>query len=195
MNKWMMVGTAMAVALAACSKPNDEADNNTGAIGNAAMSDNTAADADASASATAPVAAGDFANMVAASDRFEIESGRLAASKASSAEVKSFAQMLVTDHQKSSAELKTVASQSSPAIVPDDEIDPEKQGMLGMLQSANGADFDRQFIDQQIAAHEKALSLLQNYAAAGDNEALRGFATKAATVVQGHLDKARSLKK
>lgn len=192
MKKPILLGTAaLALTLAACGKSDENMtnvamDNMTGEANTTAV---------ANASATAPVGASDFANMVAASDHYEIEAGKLAADKAASADVKAFGQMLVTAHTQSTADLRAAASQASPAITPNDALDAEKQGMLAGLQSASGADFDRKFLDQQTTAHEKALSLLQNYAAAGDNEELKGFATKAVAIVQGHLDKARSLQK
>lgn len=193
MNKRILTGTAaMALAVAACGKANNDATTNDLATDNMAMENATA---DANAAATAPVAAGDFANMAAASDHYEIEAGKLAASKASSADVKAFGQMLVDAHTKSTADLKAAASQSTPPVAPNDALDAEKQGMLDMLQSASGADFDSQFLSQQIMAHEKALGLLQGYAAGGDNEALKAFAAKTAPAVQEHLDKARTLKK
>jgi hypothetical protein len=38
-------------------------------------------------------------------------------------------------------------------------------------------------------AAQKALDLLRQYEAGGDNQALKDFAAKASTVVQAHLDK------
>lgn len=192
MKTQILCTAALALAMAACSKPNDEVNNV--ADDNMAMDNTMSADANATAAVTVP-AASDFANQVAASDRFEIESGKVAADKASSADVKAFAQMLVTDHTKSTADLKAAGSGSNPPIVPNDMLDAEKDGMLATLKSAGGADFDGQFLDQQITAHQKALDLLNAYAAGGSNDALKAFATKAVPIVQGHLDKARALKK
>ena len=61
--------------------------------------------------------------------------------------------------------------------------------LIAALKNASGADFDRAFIDQQKQAHQKALDLLRQYQAGGDNQALKDFAAKASTVVQAHLDK------
>jgi putative membrane protein len=180
---------SIALALAACDRADETAISNE--TDNASLAN---ASGGGDSNATAPVAAADFVNQVAASDRFEIESGQLAANKATSAEVKTFAQMLVRDHQKSTADLKAAAAQATPQLTPDPALDAEKQGMLSGLQAANGADFDRLFIEQQLAAHEKALALLQSYSAGGDSESLRGFAAQAASVVEGHLEKVRGLR-
>jgi putative membrane protein len=151
------------------------------------------ADANMAAGAAMPTDAAGFANAVAASDMFEIESARLAAAQASSADITSFASTLETDHTTSTADLKAAAQESGLTVSP--ALDAEKQGMLDSLRAAKGEDFDRLFVDQQTTAHQKALSLLQNYSSAGDNAALKGFATKATAVVQGHLDHVNGIKK
>ena len=48
--------------------------------------------------------------------------------------------------------------------------------MLDQLKAANGADFDRVFIDQQTNAHQKALAMLQNYVGNGNSQPLKDFA-------------------
>ena len=69
----------------------------------------------------------------------------------------------------------------------------EQQANLDKLKAASGSEFDRMFAEQQVAAHQKALDALRAYSAGGDAQPLREFATKAATVVEGHLEKARGL--
>ncbi len=140
--------------------------------------------------ATAPVhAAADFAAAVAASDLYEIESGQLAADKANSAELKSFAQMLVADHQKSTADLKAAAGSLNPPVTIAPMLDQEKLTMIDQLKKAPAGQFDQAFIDQQKQAHRKALDLLTSYQQSGDSQPLKDFAAKAAPVVQAHLDK------
>jgi putative membrane protein len=52
----------------------------------------------------------DFVKEVAISDLFEIESSKLAAQRASDEATKSFASKMVTDHTKTSTELKQAVS-------------------------------------------------------------------------------------
>jgi putative membrane protein len=128
-----------------------------------------------------------FANTVAGSDLFEIESGKLAEARASSPQLKAFAAQLIADHSKSSAMLKSVAAGagvSIPAALP-----PDLQSALGSLQMAKPQEFDAGFIDTQIQGHKKALEVLTQYAREGGSPALRQFALKAIPVVQSHLAK------
>ena len=183
---------AFALVTAACNnnQSSDDVSTDTNLAEDTAANDVLGAN---TTNAAMPTDASGFATNVAASDLYEIESAKLAADKASNADVKSFAQHLRTDHEKSSAELKTAAGSADISVTP--KLDAEKQGMLDQLKTAaKGADFDRLFIEQQKTAHQKALSLLQGYSSGGDNAALKGFATKTSTVVKGHLDHANSIK-
>ena len=183
---------AFALAAAAC---NTETGNDVSTDVN--LSEDTAANdvlgANATANAAMPTDAAGFANAVAAADLYEVESARLAADKASNAEVKSLAQHIRTDHEKSTAELKTAAGTANITVAP--KLDAEKQGMLDQLKTAAaGAGFDRLYVEQQKTAHQKALDLLQGYSSGGDNEALKAFATKTSAAVKSHLDHANSIK-
>jgi putative membrane protein len=181
-------GAALALIVTACEKPADTTANN--AVENVDTGTNLAEN---NVAAVAPLPAAEFGNTIAASDMFEIESGKLAAEKGSSEAIKSFGSTLQTDHTKSTADLKAAAAKAEPAITPAPAMTAEQQGNLDKLNAASGAEFDKLFGEQQVAAHEKALATLQAYSAGGDVPALREFATKAATVVQGHLDKAHGL--
>jgi putative membrane protein len=154
--------------------------------------DNAANGPDGNELTTAPAAA-DFAAAVAASDLYEIQSGELAVDKAASAEVKSFAQMLIDDHKKSTIDLKSAVANASPPISVEPVLDQEKLTMIEELKKAPQGRFDHAFIDQQKQAHQKALDLLRQYESGGDNQALRDFAAKASGVVQSHLDRLKSM--
>jgi putative membrane protein len=113
---------------------------------------------------------------------------------AASAEVKDFAAMLVTDHTKSSTELKAIASKDNITLTPP-TLRPDMQSKIDALKAAKGEQFDTLYLSQQVPAHEEALKLHQGYAAGGDNEALKGFASKTSNVVSKHLEEARGMTK
>ena len=186
---------ALALAATACNNSSNEPANDLSTEPNLAedMSANDVLGGNAAADAAAtPTDASGFATAVAASDLYEIESSKLAASKSASTEVKELAGHLLTDHQKSTAELKTAASQAKVTVAP--ALDAEKQAMLGQLKAASGAEFDRLFVEQQKTAHGKALALLQSFARGGDSEPLKAFARKASGVVEGHIEHLNGLR-
>ena len=190
MTRTLLFPAVAALALAACGGNGAASDESLAPANEANATAEEAANAGESASS---MAAADFAAAIAASDMYEIESGRLAAEKASSADLKSFGQMLVTDHQKSTADLKTAAAEARPAVAVIPALEAEQQQMLDALRSASGAEFDRLFVDQQKQAHQKALDLLQRYSTEGDVEALKNFAGKASPIVKAHLDRVNSM--
>lgn len=178
---------ALALALSACnSEPaTDDLSTDVNLAEDAAAND-VLGGSDGGASAVLPTDAAGFANAAAASDLYEIESAKLALQKGTSAEVKSIAQMLEREHGKSMADLKAAAAQANVTVTP--ALDAEKQAMIDELKAASGADFDRTFLNQQRTAHQKALLLLQNYGASGDNDALKSFAGTVQPVIEKHAD-------
>ena len=187
---------ALALAAGACDRSGDSStDVTTNAVANDDAMANAALGADQSGtiSAALPSDATGFANAVAAGDLYEIESAKLALDKSASADVKGIAQMLQHDHEKSTADLKAIAAAGKLTLAP--AVDSEQQGLIDRLKGLNGADFDREFLSQQHMAHQKALTLLQNYAQVGDNDALKGFATKVQTIVKDHLDHLNAITK
>ena len=142
----------------------------------------------------APTTAQGFANAAAASDRFEVESSKLAASAASSAAVKAFAQKMISAHTASTAKLKSTTAGMSPAITADDTLAPDQQAKLDSLKALHGADFDAAYSAAQVEGHQKALHLLNAYAASGDTPALKTLASGMVPTVTAHLNMAKGLK-
>ncbi len=191
-----MTAATLALAIAACgdNRRSDDMTTDANLAEDTTMDDVLGANAASGneAAVALPTDAAGFATAAAATDLYEIESSTLAATKSSSAEVKELAGHIKTDHQKSTADLQAAAAGAGATVTP--AFDAEKQQMLAELKAANGAGFDRLYLEQQRSAHQKALSLLKSYAEGGDNEALKGFAKKSMPVIQGHLDHANRIK-
>lgn len=204
MHKPVTFGTAAALtfALAACGSADRSESSATDAN---AVTTNATADAglptgggnmttgaEAATPAATPTTAAEFAAAAGASDLFEITSSKLAATQAEGAQVKSYAAMMIKDHTKSTAELKTIASKENITLSPP-ALTPDMQSKVDALKAAKGASFDTLYLTQQVAGHESALKLHQGYAAGGDNAALKAFASKTAPIVSKHLDEARAM--
>jgi len=184
----------LAIAAAGCRGSSDNAANaSNDMMMNEAMANDMNMPSDMNM-AVAPMLASDFVTTVAGSDMYEIESGKLAQTMASNAELKAFGGMLVTDHGKSSADLKTAASEASPPVTPPATMPAGLRAKLDALKAAKGAEFDKLFVEQQKEGHQKALDALKSYASSGDQQSLTAFASKAVPVVQGHLDKLNAMK-
>lgn len=184
---------ASVTALAACGGGGDEA-NTTVAMDNSAMAtgDNMAMENMAGGAEMARNGQ-EYATMAAASDMYEIESSRIAVQKSQNAEVKAFAQMLITDHEKATADLKTAAQSAQPAITVTPALNAEQTMNIEALQAAGARDFDRIYLQQQVPAHEEAFAMVQGYAQSGDVPALKAHASTISGPIQQHLDKAKQL--
>lgn len=120
----------------------------------------------------------------------EVEAGKLALEKSSSADVKTFAQHMVTDHTKANQELTALAKKLD-IEVPDDAAltDKAKKAILEMRDES----FDKAYANNQVAAHEKTVELFQKEAASSDNAELKAFAAKTLPTLEAHLKMAKEL--
>ncbi len=156
----------------------------------------------AACSTTPPPAPVDFSNplmapgylaQAASSDQFEIQSGQLALQATQNPSVQQFATMIIRDHTNSTQMLMAAAS-AAHVPPPPPGMMPAQQAMIDQLRAAGtGYAFDRTFQQIQIAAHQQALALHQDYAARGDVPALRATAGEIVPVVQNHLAMAQAL--
>lgn len=135
----------------------------------------------------------DFADTAARSDAFEIAAAKLAGANAASARLKAFAREMVAAHTRSAATIKAAAARATPAITPDPKLTNEQMEKLAELGRRKGADFDRDYLMGQIDAHERALSLMKDYARHGDVASLKAAAAAIAPVVRRHLQHAKAL--
>jgi putative membrane protein len=115
----------------------------------------------------------------------EVQTGELAKSKASSDQAKQFGDHMVTDHTKTNDQLKQIVSSkqmdlpTAPAA--------KDQATLKRLQGMSGAQFDRAYLDSQIAGHKEAISAFQSEARSGRDPELKAFATATLPNLQEHL--------
>lgn len=199
MNRSLLLSGALAAALslAACGEraevvedgPVENASAESGVGSNPAsnaVQDAASGAVGAASAVTAGRTTGGFVTGAAMGDMFEIESSKIALEKAQSPDLKRYAQTMIDDHTRMSAELKTAAATAQGVTVPT-ALDERRQGMLDNLRQAPAAGFDEVYRNQQIASHRESLEFAQTYADAGDNAALKAHAVKGAPMIQNHL--------
>jgi len=193
MNKYFFaLGLSPAIALGACGGASEPVTTVDNVVANETVIPGNGAD-DNSAMASEAMSGQAFADAAAASDAYEIEAGKLAQQKATSQALKDFGGMMVTGHTGTTAKLKAAGAKATPAVTPNPALTDEQQSNLDTLREATGADFDSAYKSQQVVAHEKALTVMKDYAGAGTVPELKAFAGETAKAVQMHLDKIRSL--
>jgi putative membrane protein len=129
-----------------------------------------------------------FIKTVPGANSFEIESSKLALDKASSDDVKTFAQQMVTDHTKAGEDFKAALQQvqTTSSVTAGEEMQPKQAQQLKELQAASGKDFEAKYIMMQVEAHKEAVALFAAYADNGDDPALREFAKKTLPTLKMH---------
>jgi putative membrane protein len=130
-------------------------------------------------------------SRMAQADMAEIATGKLAAQKASSDEVKKYGQHMVDEHSKMLDEGKQVAQ--SKGVKPPAGPDKKHQSAMKKLQGLSGAGFDRQYMDQMVKDHQQVLKLAQREAKDGKDPEVKALAEKGAPHIQQHLDEAKKI--
>ncbi|MBB4067215.1 DUF4142 domain-containing protein [Gellertiella hungarica] len=133
-----------------------------------------------------------FASAVASSNQLEIVTSQMALKRASSSEVKSFAQQMIDDHTKAGEEFAAAVKQEG--LSAPEALMPKHQSMVQELEGASDADFDSAYIALQTAAHTEAVSIFRAYSDQPDSEALGAFAKKTLPTLEKHLEHVKTLK-
>lgn len=122
----------------------------------------------------------------------EVETGKLAIEKSSSPEIKKFAQMMVDDHSKGLAEVKTLASASGTELP--DGPDVKHKAAMVEFKTLKGDTFDSRYVKQAgVGDHEATEKLLKKTQAEAKDADLKALAAKMLPIVQAHLQHAQSL--
>jgi predicted outer membrane protein len=139
---------ALALALSVgCNR--DNASTNGTAVGTAGRAENGVSSGDR-----------DFVRDVATMNMAEIELARLASGQAAGADVKQFAQMMVTDHNGAAEKLKMYASQRNIALPA--QLDDKHRDLSKKLSEKQGLEFDRAYADAMVDAHQDFVNKLES---------------------------------
>ncbi len=136
----------------------------------------------------------DFVSQAAQSDMLEIATSKLAQSNGD-ASIKSFADEMVKDHTRTSAELKAMVGDNKITVTLPNMLDKAHQEKLDKMKKLQGADFVREYKSMQVSAHKDAVSLFERYGQGGDNAALKAWASKTLPALKHHLQMAQDLEK
>ena len=139
--------------------------------------------------AAAPVNDHLFAAAAAANDLAEITVCRLALQRASDAEVKKFAEMMINDHTRTTQELTRIAATQQLALPRMPDV--KDQAAADALSGLSGSQFDREFMKGQVAGHMCAVQLFQAEAERGADPNIKAFAAKFLPRIKEHLEMAR----
>ena len=134
-----------------------------------------------------------FMKDAAQAGNFEVQGSQLALTKASSAQVKTFAQQMIDDHTKAGQELATLAA--SKGVKLSNEPSIAEKAKLKLLGTHEGAKFDAKYAESVgVSAHEDAVKLFTKAASEAKDADVKAFAAKTLPTLQHHLQMAQDLK-
>lgn len=134
----------------------------------------------------------EYVKMAGSGDLYEIQSSQTVLQTTQDPKVRSFAQMMIQHHTKSTADVKAAAAKSRVKPKPPMLV-PAHAELVTQLKAETGTARDQTYIAQQKQAHGQALALHQSYAEGGTAPALKAAATKIVPVVQQHIDMLKTM--
>ena len=130
-------------------------------------------------------------------DSAEVAIGRYMAANTKNPAVKSYANLLVSDHGKGMKTVTRVESATSIAPQPpsNDTTAQETAHVLDHLRSLNGTDRDTAFVNHEIEDHQSDIAEARQMAATAQNPKVKSMLEGELPELQKHLDRAQSLSK
>ncbi len=138
-----------------------------------------------------------IASIVVTANQVDIDAGKLAARKASHADVKKFAQTMVTDHMGVNKQAKDLVAKLK--VTP--EANPTSKSLadggqtnVTSLKTLTGKAFDKAYIDHEVAYHTAVLEAVDKTLIPGaKNEELKALLVKVRPAFVAHLDHAKMI--
>jgi putative membrane protein len=130
--------------------------------------------------------ASNFAVTAANGGMMEVELGKIAQDKASSARVKAFGEMMVKDHTEANNNLKAIATSLNIAL-PDSVSDDTKKD-IDKMKMKKGKDFDKAYVDMMLNDHKKDIAEFRKCADNCSDSTVKSFAYNTLPVLEKHLD-------
>jgi len=127
----------------------------------------------------------DFAVKAAEDGMLELKAAELAATNASSSEVKNFAKQIIADHTKVNEELKSLALSKNitlPASLTD-----RCQRKYDKLAEKSGREFDQEFADLMVKEHKDLVDAYKKEADKGNDADMKAFAARSVPRLEHHL--------
>ncbi len=135
----------------------------------------------------------DFPQKAAMSGMTDMKLSKAAVEKAQNPAVKSYAQMMVSDHEKANANLMALAAKND--IKLPTELDKGDMEACAKVEAMEGADFDKAYMKKMVKNHRKSVALFQSAStSAGDPEVV-GFAKSTLPTLEQHLAEAEKIEK
>ena len=147
------------------------------------------------AGASAQVTDPQIAKIVVTANQVDIDAGKLAVSKSTNPEIKKFAQTMVTDHTGVNKQAVDLATKLG--VKPEDNDTAKSlasggQANLANLKTLKGKEFDKAYVDHEVAYHQAVLDAVDKTLIPGaKNDELKALLVKVRPAFVAHLEHAK----
>jgi putative membrane protein len=135
--------------------------------------------------------------IVLGANQIDMDYAKLALSKTKNKEVHDFAQQMMTDHSSLQKSVKDLGAKLNVTPADSDTAKSLKQQAADetkKLQALKGKDFDKAYIDNEVAYHQQVIDAVSKVLIPNaQNAELKSALTGAAPLFQGHLEHAQKL--
>jgi putative membrane protein len=195
--------TLFLATLVACGGKKETNPSDTGAAASAPAAADTSAGGAMGAAPTggAPAGALTDPNIVYILDQANAADsarGKLAETKGTSADVRSFGKLMVGEHHSLREQGQALAKKLNvtPQMPANDQSEAQaKQELDSLTAQAKGKAWDKAYIDYEVTYHKAVLETATKALDAAQNQELKDLIKKAAPVIQHHLDRAEQIQK
>jgi len=138
-----------------------------------------------------------IAHIVVTANQVDIDAGKVAEKKGSSADVKAFAKQMVTDHTAVNKQATDLAKKLG--VKPEDNPTSQSlkkggQDNVKKLNGLKGKEFDKAYVDQEVGYHQAVLDAIdKTLIPNAKNAELKALIEKVRPAIQGHLDHAKQI--
>ncbi|MEG4204671.1 DUF4142 domain-containing protein [Microcoleus sp. Pol7_A1] len=126
-----------------------------------------------------------FVMQAAQTGMLEVQLGRLAVQRGSSAGVKQYGQEMVDEHTQANQELMQLAMQKGVELPT--EMSSQNKALTDRFSGLSGRSFDTAYKQAMIDSHNQAIALFQAQSQQGQDPDLKAWATQKLPNLQAHL--------
>jgi putative membrane protein len=134
-----------------------------------------------------------FVKKAANSNLYEVEAGDTASKKASSQQVREYAQLLVRDHSDAHQKLKPAVQELGVKLP--DTLEKKYTQIISNLSKKDSTTFDKEYIKQMIKDHKEDISEFKKAEKSLPPGTLKTWVTSTLPVLRQHLIKAEEIEK
>lgn len=133
----------------------------------------------------------EMAVKMADAGMYEVRVSELAQTKATMAEVKEFAAMMIKDHTMANEELKAWAARKNVSLP--SAMSEDKQKKYNDLNEEKGLDFDKEYMKMMVKDHNDDIDLFQKCVDDCKDAELKSWSNEKLTTLRMHKEKAEQI--